>query len=94
MALLECPECTGALSSTAVSCPHCRYRAHPAQERLAKRAPIRGWGALLVAAAYIIGALIIMYGFPGYAVIVAGAALVCMAIELRSGVFRRALNPR
>jgi predicted amidophosphoribosyltransferase len=89
MALIECHECAGALSSTAVSCPHCGYRS-PSAEPSKSRNPLRGWRAVAVGVAYVLAAVGLMYAMPEYAVLLAAAALVCLIVELRSGLVRRA----
>jgi Na+/melibiose symporter-like transporter len=91
MALTECPECVGALSSTAVSCPHCGYRS-PSTEPPKSRNPLRGWRAVSVGVAYVLVAVGLMYTMPEYAVLLAAAALVCLVVELRSGLVRRAVR--
>lgn len=90
MALMECPDCAGALSSAAVSCPHCGYR----QARLRPRQPVRGWPAIVILAAYAVGAVALMYAMPNYAVLLGALAIVCALAELRTGLFRRALGSR
>lgn len=91
MALIECPECAGALSSTAVSCPHCGYRS-ASTEPPKSRNPLRGWRAVAVGVAYVLAAVGLMYALPEYAVLLAAAALVCLFVELRSGLVRRAIR--
>ena len=44
MALMECPDCAGALSSAAGSSPHCGYR----QARFSPRDPVVGWPAMAI----------------------------------------------
>jgi Na+/melibiose symporter-like transporter len=91
MALIECPECAGALSSTAVTCPHCGYRSlstNPPKSR----DPLRGWRGVAVGVAYALAAVGLMYAMPQYAVLLAAAALVCLVVELRSGLVRRAVR--
>jgi predicted amidophosphoribosyltransferase len=91
MALMECPECADALSSTAMSCPHCGYRAAPT-DRPRSRSPLRGRAAAAVAAAYTLVTIGLMYAMPEYAAVLAVAALSCLIVELRSGVIRRAIR--
>jgi hypothetical protein len=91
MALIECPECTGALSSTAVTCPHCGYRSFSTEPSISPD-PVRGWRAVAVGVAYALAAVGLMYAMPEYAVLLAAAALVCLVVELRSGLIRRALR--
>lgn len=91
MALIECPECAGALTSTASACPHCGYRP-PLATPPRSRSPIRGWQAVAVAVAYALATLGLMYAMPSYAFILGVAALVCLIVELRSGVIRRAIR--
>jgi hypothetical protein len=91
MALIECPECAGALSSTAVTCPHCGYRS-PSNKPPKLRSTLRGWRAVAVGVAYVLVAVGLMYAMPEYAVLLAAAALVCLVFELRSGLVRRAVR--
>ena len=91
MALHACPECNGALSSTAEACPHCGFRPQPVRERR-RHAPLRGRQALMVLAAYALGALGLMYALPNYAFILGIVAVTAAVVELRSGVFRRGLG--
>lgn len=91
MVLIECPECAGALSSTAATCPHCGYRptlSTPPRSR----SPLRGWQAVAVAVAYALATLLLIYAMPDYAFVLGVAALVCLIIELRSGIIRRAIR--
>lgn len=48
MALLECPDCTGNMSSTAATCPHCGWT----ERTVRVRRPLTGRQVLLVALAY------------------------------------------
>ena len=93
MALLECPDCTGQLSSSAAACPHCGYRA-VAGRSTAKHEPVRGWRALLILAAYAAGSVVIMYALPQYAIILAALAAICAILEIRGGFLRRAIGAR
>ena len=86
MALLECPDCGGDVSSRATACPHCGCRRGP---DLQSRGPLRGRPALATVIAYALVALGVMYAFPSYALIIGGLMVIAAVVELRSGLVRR-----
>lgn len=83
MALLVCPECTGAVSSTAASCPHCGYV--PARVGRAKRRPMPPWKIAITALAYVLAALFLANVFPNYGMLILVAVLICGGIDIFRG---------
>ena len=81
MALVTCPECTGAVSSEARACPHCGW----VPPRAARR-PITGGLAVIVLVGYPLLVVALMYAMPNYAALVLGLAIVGAAVAWRQGV--------
>ena len=90
MTLLQCPECRGALSSTAVACTHCGYRPTTGRSPILERIPTNGWGLLLLISIYAATTVGLMYLFPQWYVLIGVAAIVCALVAFRRGNFRQA----
>lgn len=74
MALIDCPDCRGKLSTAAASCPHCGYR--PPHHRMPLLHTIP-WPLLV--AAVLLGTWLLMYALPQYAFIIGILGLITAA---------------
>lgn len=84
MALLECPDCTGKVSSTASACPHCGWT----ERAVIERRPITGVTALLVALAYPFLIVALMYAFPQWYLLVVVAGVVGAVVAVKRRMLR------
>ena len=90
MTLLQCPDCTGALSSTATACTQCGYRPTAGRKAIVGRIPTSGWGLLLVLSTYAATTVALIYLFPQWYVLIGVAAIVWILVTFRRGTFRKA----
>ena len=84
MALMECPDCEGKVSSTALACPHCGWIDAPVRKQLS----VRGVRALMVCLAFPLVSITMMYAFPRYALLLGIAGLAVAIVAVKRGFIR------